>query len=155
MRWIFWVLILCSSTGFGQSSLEGAEYSDGVIFISSETYGWSWTYKFGKNEYQLYLFFHYDSPKTYLFEEGNYTLKNEELVFKPKKKLLCELTEAVRYACLKGQDTVDGFLVSIDSLSKNEIIDLSFTDRVCKISTEADKLTFKDLSMPFAEFRQR
>ncbi len=82
---IFWVLALSCGTSLGQSSLEGSEFSDGVRFVSANIYGWSWTYKFGKNDYQLYLFYHYDSPKTYLFEEGNYTYKKEELVLKPKK----------------------------------------------------------------------
>lgn len=154
MKWILWVLILSSSTSFGQPTLEGIEFSDGAKFISSSHYGFSWTYKFGKNDYQLYLFYHYESPKTYLFEEGNYVYQKGQVVFKPKKKIICEITGVARFEC-RATDPAEGFLVSSDSLSEKEIIDLSFTDRVCQISTDADKLTFKDPSRPFEVFRQK
>ncbi len=68
--------------------------------------------------------------------------------------MICDIEGVGRFQC-KATDPALCFLVSDDTLSAKEIIDLSFTDRVSLILNEADELTFKDPAIPFAEFRQR
>ncbi|MDQ3015974.1 MAG: hypothetical protein M3R25_04525 [Bacteroidota bacterium] len=154
MKWIIWILVLRSSFCFGQSKLEGTEFSDGEVFVSSESYGWSWSYKFDRNQYELYLYYHYETPKSYLFEEGDYSCTNKEVVLTPMKKIICEIEGLTRFDCMTALGPEEGFTVSKDSLSEREIADLGFTNRVCFISNESDKLKLSDPSKPFAQFRQ-
>ncbi len=155
MKLIKWILVLNSFSCFGQSVLEDTEFYDGQVFISSETYGWSWTYKFGKDDYKLYLYYRDESPKEYLFEEGSYSHANNKVVLVPRTKLICEIGGHARFDCMTAIGPEHGFLVSRDSLSVKEITELAFTERVCSLLKEADTLKFKDPSIEFKEFSQR
>ncbi len=155
IKWILFILTLSSGTSFGQSILNDTEFSDGKVFVSSESYDWSWTYKFGINDYKIYLYYHYESPETYLIEEGSYLITKKEVVLTPRTRLICEIEGLARFDCMTALGPAEGFYVSRDSLSEKEIVALSFTNRVCLISKEDDKLKFKDPSKRFIGFSQR
>jgi hypothetical protein len=154
MKWPIWILLLLKTSGFGQSNLENTEFYDGTVFISSELYDWAWTYKFSKEDYKLYLYYHYENPQTYLFEEGKYSNTSREVTLTPTKRLICEIEGIARFDCMTALGPEHGFLVSRDTLSDNEIKEFRFIDRVCFLSKEMNNLTLKDPSIRYKSFKQ-
>lgn len=50
MKWPFWILLIFNTNGFAQSILEHTEFYDGTRYVSSQSYRYSWTYKFELTE---------------------------------------------------------------------------------------------------------
>lgn len=106
-----------------------------------------------ETNYALYLYSHDESPETYLFEEGTYVLTDNEVILTPMSKITCQIKGIGYFDCMKGARPEEGEMLSRDSLTEKQILDLEFTNRSCSISSDDDNVLFKDPSRPYAVFR--
>lgn len=149
---LFAIFLVSCKSNFVLKSLDETYFTDGQIFLSSSTLMTSYSYEFTNEKYLLKArsnFHPFKVEDVHLIESGKYIQKRNKIFLEPEQKICYTLglsnsneDQLIPYNSMGL--IPDYFLVSKDTLSESQQLQLNFSEVILTLHSLPDKIVLTD-----------